>query len=178
MHIILSILYSLPCSSKPSCRMLEEPLSSVSAFPSFSVCTKRNDSVLTLCYSSSSSPSLSFSFFLFTVQSLSKLGISVENIVVNQILFPDKDVEDFEEWYATKDKEELGAIGCDIVNKMIARKKMQEKYIDQIFQLYEDDFHIVLMPILDQEIRGVEQISSFSELYFTDPEELGEEKEG
>jgi arsenite-transporting ATPase len=112
------------------------------------------------------------------VQSLSKLGISVENIVVNQILFPDKDVEDFEEWYATKDKEELGAIGCDIVNKMIARKKMQEKYIDQIFQLYEDDFHIVLMPILDQEIRGVEQISSFSELYFTDPEEAGEEKEG
>ena len=48
---------------------------------------------------------------------------------------------------------------CDHCN---ARKKMQQKYINQIKELFED-FHIVELPALDHEIRGIQELTSFSE---------------
>ncbi|GMH49868.1 hypothetical protein TL16_g00638, partial [Triparma laevis f. inornata] len=79
------------------------------------------------------------------VQELSKFGIDSHNVVVNQVLFPEKDA------------------AAEICSKMMARKKMQDKYIGQCFDLYGDDFHIILQPLLDHEVRGVEKLTEFSE---------------
>ena len=106
------------------------------------------------------------------VQELSKFGIDTHNIVVNQVLFPEKDAEELGEWYdATKDT--LPKEAKEICAKMMARKRMQDKYIGQCFDLYGDDFHVILMPLLDHEVRGVEKLKDFSELLI-DPVDLEE----
>eukprot|EP00605_Chrysophyceae_sp_TOSAG23-4_P002305 GSChrysophyteH1.ASY1.ANO1.2551.1 assembled CDS len=87
------------------------------------------------------------------VQELSKSEIDTHNVVVNQVLFPDKDAEDL-----------------DLIGKTIARKRMQDRYISQIFELYED-FHVTLMPLLDNEVRGAAALESFSKLLLNPDEE-------
>lgn len=96
------------------------------------------------------------------VQELSKSEIDTHNVVVNQVLFPDKDAEDLVDWYKTA-KETLPTEAQHLIGKTIARKRMQDRYISQIFELYED-FHVVLMPLLDNEVRGVAALESFSSL--------------
>lgn len=65
---------------------------------------------------------------------LAKQEIDVRNIVINQVLFPDPNSP------------------C---KKCVARRKMQDKYLIQIKEIY-DDFHLVVNPLLDQEVRGVQ----------------------
>lgn len=106
------------------------------------------------------------------VQELSKFGIDSHNIVVNQVLFPEKDAEELGEWY------DANAAGLpkeaqEICSKLMARKRMQDKYIGQCFDLYGDDFHVILMPLLDYEVRGVEKIALFSE-HLINPVDLEE----
>jgi arsenite-transporting ATPase len=96
------------------------------------------------------------------VQELSKNEIDTHCVVVNQVLFPDKDAEDLVEWYKDT-KESLPKEAQNLIGKTIARKRMQDRYISQIFELYED-FHVVLMPLLDNEVRGVAALESFSSL--------------
>jgi len=96
------------------------------------------------------------------VQELSKSEIDTHNVVVNQVLFPDKDADDLVKWYSTS-KDKLPEEAKDLIGKTIARKRMQDRYISQIFELYED-FHVVLMPLLDNEVRGVQSLESFSAL--------------
>jgi arsenite-transporting ATPase len=96
------------------------------------------------------------------VQELSKFGIDCHNIVVNQVLFPEKDAEELEEWLK-KNKVLLPKEAQEICGKMMARKRMQDKYIGQCFDLYGDDFNVTLMPLLDWEVRGVEKLVCFSE---------------
>ena len=74
------------------------------------------------------------------IQQLTKFQIDIHNIVINQILFPDDN--------------------CKMCK---ARHKMQKKYLDQIIELY-DDFHNVIMPLQEEEVRGVEKLKSFSQL--------------
>ncbi|CAI2166862.1 10599_t:CDS:2 [Funneliformis geosporum] len=76
------------------------------------------------------------------IQELTSYQIDTHNIVVNQLLFPRKDSN------------------CE---QCLVRHKMQQKYLDQIYDLYED-FHIVLMPLLTKEIRGTQDIKEFSEM--------------
>ncbi len=96
------------------------------------------------------------------VQELSKSEIDTHNVVVNQVLFPDKDAEDLVDWYKTA-KGKLPLEAQDLIGKTIARKRMQDRYISQIFELYED-FHVTLMPLLDNEVRGSAALESFSKL--------------
>jgi len=95
------------------------------------------------------------------VQELSKFGIDSHNIVINQVLFPEKDAEELGEWFESN-KDSLPKEAKEICSKMMARKRMQDKYIGQCFDLYGDDFHVVLMPLLDYEVRGVKKLEDFS----------------
>lgn len=75
---------------------------------------------------------------------LAKQEIDIHNIVINQVLFPDP------------------AQNC---SKCKARRKMQEKYLTQIAEIY-DDFHLTINPQLDDEVRGIESLKVFGNMLF------------
>jgi len=43
-----------------------------------------------------------------------------------------------------------------------ARRKIQQKYLNQIFELYKG-FHITQLPLLKQEVRGIEALQDFGD---------------
>jgi arsenite/tail-anchored protein-transporting ATPase len=105
------------------------------------------------------------------VQELTKFDIDTHNIVVNQVLFPDKDATELTEWY-DGEKPKLSEQAQELLSKLLARKRMQDKYVNQIWDLYED-FHVVLMPLLNHEVRGGEKLEAFS-TYLVDDGEAAE----
>ena len=75
---------------------------------------------------------------------LAKQEIDIHNIVINQVLFPDP------------------SQNC---SKCTARRKMQDKYLTQIQEIY-DDFHLAVNPQLDNEVRGLDCLKHFGKLLF------------
>ncbi|XP_073099545.1 ATPase GET3A isoform X1 [Elaeis guineensis] len=74
------------------------------------------------------------------VQELTKFEIDAHNIIINQVLYDEEVVE----------------------SKLLkARIRMQQKYIDQFYMLY-DDFHITKLPLLPEEVCGVQALRKFS----------------
>jgi len=102
------------------------------------------------------------------VQELYKQGMDTHNIVVNQILHVPKGMP-------TSIDAVMGHVGSagdadlaksgDIVKKGIeilqARQRMQQKYLNQIDELYTD-FNVVKMPLLGTEVRGTKALLGFS----------------
>ncbi|MCO5551700.1 hypothetical protein L7F22_005204 [Adiantum nelumboides] len=89
------------------------------------------------------------------VQELARFEIDTHNVIINQILYEE-----------------------GVESKLLrARMRMQQKYLDQFYELYED-FHITLLPLLPEEVRGVEPLKAFSKnlvtpfKYFPDNLEL------
>ncbi|KAK4741289.1 hypothetical protein SAY87_024877 [Trapa incisa] len=74
------------------------------------------------------------------VQELTKFEIDTHNIIINQVLF---------------DEDDSGS------KLLKARMKMQQKYLEQFYMLY-DDFNITKLPLLPEEVTGVEALKAFS----------------
>lgn len=51
--------------------------------------------------------------------------------------------------------------GCAICKSRVA---LQKKYLSSIEQLYAEDFHVVRLPLLTEEVRGVARLRRFSQL--------------
>ncbi|CCH59757.1 hypothetical protein TBLA_0B09400 [Henningerozyma blattae CBS 6284] len=77
------------------------------------------------------------------IQELISYDMDVNSIIVNQLLFAEYDVEH----------------NC---KRCQSRWKMQKKYLEQIDELY-DDFHVVQMPLCAGEIRGLNNLTKFSQ---------------
>lgn len=86
------------------------------------------------------------------IQELAKMDIDVHNVVVNQILLPERD--------------EKGVIKCSMC---AMRHKIQSKYLEQIHDLYED-FHVTECQLLGHEVRGFDHIRAFSQLLVKQPQ--------
>ncbi|XP_047954504.1 ATPase GET3A-like [Salvia hispanica] len=79
------------------------------------------------------------------VQELTRFEIDTHNIVINQVIFDEEAVE----------------------SKLLkARMQMQRKYLDQFYVLY-DDFNITRLPLLPQEVCGVQALQAFSKHFLT-----------
>jgi arsenite-transporting ATPase len=74
-------------------------------------------------------------------QELFNFHIDIRNIVINQILM-NKNTD------------------CSMCK---TRQQMQGKYISQIHDLFED-FHIVMMPLKEEEIRGAQNLYEFGKM--------------
>lgn len=73
------------------------------------------------------------------IQELMKLEIDCNSIVINQLV--------------TNSKQKQGLMNF--------RRKIQNKYLDNYDDLYGEDFHLVRVPLLDDEIRGVDKLIKF-----------------
>ncbi|CAF4103860.1 unnamed protein product, partial [Adineta steineri] len=78
------------------------------------------------------------------VQELAKCHIDTHSIIVNQVLFP------------TPGENPNSCRRCS------QRMRLQQKYIEQIDDLYED-FNVIKLPLLDDEVRGSQNINAFSQ---------------
>lgn len=55
----------------------------------------------------------------------------------------------------------IAATNCDHCR---VRQKMQQKYLAEAHELYDEFFHIVQLPLLTEEVRGPEKLKEFSKM--------------
>ena len=79
------------------------------------------------------------------IQELFKYEIDIRNIVINQVLFEGDE--------------------CKMCH---SRKNMQKKYLEQIKELFED-FHITILPLQENEVRGITELKRFSRFLIEPP---------
>lgn len=90
------------------------------------------------------------------VQELAKFDMDTNNILINQVIF----------------EEEVGDSRL-----LQARVRMQQKYLEQYDDLY-DDFHLVKLPLLEEEVRGQKSLREFSKLLIQPYRPQGEQQSG
>ncbi|KAL8541268.1 hypothetical protein ACS0TY_002492 [Phlomoides rotata] len=74
------------------------------------------------------------------VQELTRFEIDTHNIIINQVIFDEEAIE----------------------SKLLkSRMQMQRKYLDQFYVLY-DDFNITKLPLLPEEVCGIDALQAFS----------------
>lgn len=102
------------------------------------------------------------------VQELYKQDMDTHNIVVNQIIVVpetvDASLQVLVDAADAQQVPELSSAAVDVqdgIRILLARKAMQQKYLAQIAELYED-FNVVQMPLLGKEVRGVDALKGFS----------------
>jgi len=95
------------------------------------------------------------------VQELTKFEIDTHNIIINQVLYDDEGTLfclpkllffEFHFYFRVESLPNCHTSILVVESKLLnARKKMQEKYIDQFHMLYED-FHITKLPLMPEEV--------------------------
>lgn len=94
------------------------------------------------------------------VQELTTYEIDTHNIIVNQLLFPKKSktISCFIGPILISGTSDSNCENCSV------RHKMQQKYLNEAHELYDEFFHIILLPLLTEEVRGPEKLTEFSKL--------------
>lgn len=90
------------------------------------------------------------------VQTLTKYEIDCQNIVINQVLHP-------KEFEIPSNVDDTVRVVCE---RHKARVQMQSKYIGNFNDLYED-FHLVEIPLLNQEVRQIEKLENYGSMLMT-----------
>jgi hypothetical protein len=122
------------------------------------------------------------------LQELTKFEMDSQNLVVNQVLFPNPGMQNpslilllfsvlltrFHTPFHTPPFSLPHVLPfalaqpCGLCN---SRAAMQKKYLDLVNDLYEH-FHVVKMPLLESEVRGLDSLTSFSKFLFSEYQPL------
>lgn len=98
------------------------------------------------------------------MQELTAYEIDTHNIVVNQLLFP-KAGESRPQREALRNLTVIGHYPTESnCEHCRVRHSMQQKYLREAHELYDEFFHIVQLPLLTEEVRGPQKLKEFSKM--------------
>ena len=96
------------------------------------------------------------------VQELTAYEIDTHNIIVNQLLFPKKCTSPGLTFLVYLTGAYMDAASnCEFCS---VRHKMQQKYLAEAHELYDEFFHIIKLPLLTEEVRGPDKLQEFSKM--------------
>lgn len=90
-------------------------------------------------------------------QELENQDMNIENIVVNQLI--SLEMQDYDGMIKEVQSSSLSQNVKDVTLKSLFRCKMQQKYLEQIDELYEDK-NVIKIEIQKDEIRGLEWLKT------------------